>query len=463
MLRPRAPGSVPGLLATLLVMAVAGCSSGSERFDLPLVSTELEARSGHGLRPVSDASGTPDGVDIEDGISIDEAIAIALWRNADFQEALAALGLARADVIQAGLLSNPTFSVLFPVGTKQLEFAAMLPLEALLLRPRRVAAATLEAERLTAQLVEGGLDLIERVRQAFADLYLARTRRTVYVERARLDGEIASFQESRARNGDLSELEASLSRIEAMKSRQRSVSQDRVVSLQEQRLRDLLGLDEGMGELSFDTSPETFLPEESVDPDPETRLHGIDLSGRPEVRAAELSLEAARKRAGLARWEILGLSAGVDANEEGEHGFEIGPGLEGEIPLFNRNQDGRARAKAAVELAARHHLAVRRRIALEVGEAHLSWMLALEELHAWTRRIQPGLEEALRRARSAHAAGATSQLPVLRARGQILDARLHAAELIAAHYRAAARLERASGARCVEDFMGRGAEWELAP
>ena len=49
----------------------------------------------------------PADVSIDDGLTETEAIAIALWNNSGFQESLADLGIARADLVQAGLLRNP--------------------------------------------------------------------------------------------------------------------------------------------------------------------------------------------------------------------------------------------------------------------------------------------------------------------------------------------------------------------
>ena len=37
----------------------------------------------------------------------DEAIAIALWNNAQFQSDLASMAIANADVIDAGIVANP--------------------------------------------------------------------------------------------------------------------------------------------------------------------------------------------------------------------------------------------------------------------------------------------------------------------------------------------------------------------
>ena len=135
------------LACVALVFALAGVvalSSGcvSARNDVSPVSTELERRNKHSVTngPPGEVM-WPASVQIGDGLSEDEAVALALWNNAAFQETLADLGLSRADLVQAGMLPNPTLSMLIPVGAKPFELTAKYPIEVLWLRPGRVAAA----------------------------------------------------------------------------------------------------------------------------------------------------------------------------------------------------------------------------------------------------------------------------------------------------------------------------------
>ena len=53
-----------------------------------------------------------------DGLTVDDAVTIALLNNRSLQAAFFDVGMARADVVQAGLLSNPSIgvSVRFPSG-----------------------------------------------------------------------------------------------------------------------------------------------------------------------------------------------------------------------------------------------------------------------------------------------------------------------------------------------------------
>ena len=77
----------------LLGFLLAGCAGNADRYDRALVSAGVEQRTGRGIGP-GDGS-LPPGLSLEDGLSEDEAVTLALWNNAPFQEALADLGLKR--------------------------------------------------------------------------------------------------------------------------------------------------------------------------------------------------------------------------------------------------------------------------------------------------------------------------------------------------------------------------------
>ena len=106
---------------------LTGCASAPN--DRGKVSEALELRTGHSLTNSKPGDTTiPAGVSLQDGLSEEEAVALALWNNAAFHEALTKLDFSRADLLQAGLLANPTLSILFPLG-RSLEFAATFPLK----------------------------------------------------------------------------------------------------------------------------------------------------------------------------------------------------------------------------------------------------------------------------------------------------------------------------------------------
>jgi len=432
---------LPAIVASLASAAVlAGCVASSEQIERAHLSGEIQQRAGQGIRTESSTTNQlPPRVDLGDGLSEDDAVAIALWNNAAFQENLSKLGLARGDLAQAGLLSNPSFSILFPLGPKQLEFAATFPLEALWLRPRRVAIVKIDAERVAAGLLQNGLDLVRDVRAGFSDFELAQDRLRWSRDAVVLRERIAEITEARQRAGEGNELDTLAARAEVARARDDAQRFAHDVTVAQERLLFLLGWnDAGKTDFAPTTTPPALI--NSLDD-----LERQALAARPDLRACELALEAAGKRAGLAKAEIFALSGIIDANGSGKEGFEIGPGAQLPIPVFNQNQAGRARAAAEIERAAWSCIGAQQRIRLEVREAHLKHQQAAEAAGNFTEKLLPQLEELVRRSEKAYELGEMSPLAVQENARQLLIARVRQAELTAELRRAWAELERSVG------------------
>jgi cobalt-zinc-cadmium efflux system outer membrane protein len=174
------------------------------------------------------------------------------------------------------------------------------------------------------------------------------------------------------------------------------------------------------------------------------------LAARPDLRAAEMAIEAAGKRAKWERSRIFSITGILDANAQGKQGFEAGPGFTAELPVFNRNKAGITRAEAEIERAARQYVAVRQWIVLEVQEAYTQMLEARQSLDSWRGQILPQIEEDIRISQKAYAAGEVAYLFVLETSRRLTDARLREAEAGAALQRATAQLERAVGMKISE-------------
>lgn len=429
----------------LAALLASGCVR--TRNDVRPVAAELERRTGHSVTnsPLGEVV-SPPGVSLADGLSEDEVVTLALWNNAAFQEVLADLGVSRADLVQAGMLPNPTLSVLFPVGAKPLEITVKYPFEILWLRPKRVAAAKLDYERTAQRLVQSGLDLIRDVRVAFADLALANQRLQLAAATVTLNQQIAEQADARLRAGEATELEAGSARVDALQAKEQLSRAQHDARVANERLRILAGL----GFAEWPRVQEAPIPP-GVDGDPSLLLTNA-LQARPDLRAAEIGLEAAGKRIGLARAEAFVLAAGVNGKEVGaKEEFLVGPTVDLTVPILNQNQGGISQAQSRFEKAARQYYTVRDRIALDVRESHARLVQAQESLDQWRLQIVPPLEESVKQAEAAYAAGNVTYLFVLENSRKLFDARTKAAAAAAEMRRARAELERAVGTRLDSD------------
>jgi cobalt-zinc-cadmium efflux system outer membrane protein len=390
----------------------------------------------------------PEGVSLERPLSEDHAVAIALWNNAALQADLAALAVARADLLDAGLLRNPTLQLLLPFGYTQFEMLLNLPGEVLWQRPKRVAAAKVEVDRVAQGLEQNGLDVVRDVRCAYYDLQLAADRVRLSQEAVKLRTEIAALTDKRLRAGDISELEANAARIEVSTAEEQLARNQSARMSAHARLRFLLGLESEQVNFEIAARDTSGAAASSVPVVPGIEdLFKDAFAHRPDLLAATLAIEAA---AGRAKWErsrtfafaeLLSIKrgAGLDFSPRG--------GLLAELPVFHRNKGGITRADSEVERAGAQYLAVHHRIAQEVREARTQLLQANESLVHYRSRILPQAEEGVRLAGIAFQAGEESYLLVLEATRSVIDARMREVELVNEQRRALAQLERSIGRR----------------
>jgi cobalt-zinc-cadmium efflux system outer membrane protein len=431
-------------LAAIACSIVSGCATSGRVPDRTDVDEAVRRRAGSGIRLEQGQPALPAGVSLDDGLTRDDAVAIALWNSPTFQTSLADLGLARADLVEARLLRNPVFSLLFPVGPKQLEWTLQFPVDTLWQRPRRIAAATSNLRSVAERLVSDALTLVANVRGAYLDAVAAERRTGLASENADLTRQIAAIADARLRAGDISELEARTARSEAAQV------EAMLRALEHERDAARVGL---VARLGVDAAPATLRLEPDVAQTvaacgpPET-LATDALASRPDVRAAEMAIEAAGRRAAWERSRVLTLIAVLDANGRGSQPDEIGPGTNAEIPVFTRNQGGVSRTTAELERASQAYRAVRVQVTSEVRTAVIRLAQAQQAVEIWEREIVPSIQIEQRQAERAYQAGEVALLVLLDTSRRLVQARINQLEAAVSLERAVIALERSVGRRC---------------
>jgi len=391
----------------------------------------------------------PNGANLEDGLSEDEAVVIALWNNALFQEILSEIGIAQGDLVQAGLLPNPEVVYFFPVSDKPYKYAIDFPLESLWLRPIRIAAAQRESHRVCERVAQAALDLIRDTRQAYANVLLAHERTDIAREAVRIRGLIAAQAKARLEAGDVSVQEAATAKIDADAALQDLVRVEYDVKLADERLRNLLGLGASRPPLQLDrTMRAPFVELDASD------LAEEAVATRPDALAADENVAAFAERLRLSQvgWvRFLGLA---DATSGTGTGHELGPAFRATLPVFNWNEGAIERAEAELDRAARQRKTIANQIRLDVHQAHLRYEQARKELEILQAEVLPQAEAAIERAEAAYREGDTPYIVVLQTTQQLLNSRTRRAQLNAEIRLAWAELERSTGRRLDEPANG---------
>lgn len=430
------------ILGLIAVLLCAGCRAPMPCSQRSVVSGELTSRQGASLGINCGVShgAIPPGVEIQDGITEDEAVSIALWNNAALGELLSQLGISRAQLYDAGLISDPQLVVFFPLGPKQLEFTTFQAIDEIWLRPIRRRAAELDLCELSKQMIQNGLNTARDVRLAHANLLLAQERMNLTKEGYELRASIQSLAERRLDAGDISELEATTTQIDALSAKATAASTVHDVVLAQERLRILMGIGLPVQEILAVSDPSRV--QRVVDKE---SIVAMAWSMRPDLRAIEIRKGAACRRLELAKKQFMRTEGGYDANSDGEQGFESGPAMRLTLPIFNKNQGQISIAQAVMKQVDKQYFALRDQIELEVRTALTQLDQALEQVDLFDVEILPALREAQELSQRNYEDGGVPYFLVLQTTSQFVDAQLRRADAMAASNRAIAELERAIG------------------
>ena len=356
-------GCVVGLLIFL-----SGCATVDQRAGFSEVSAVAKERTG--MRVVWNAGTKLDAQVaqevqslLKDQLTVEQAVQVALLSNRDLQAVYAALGVAQADLVQAGLLKNPVFdgAVLFPIDGSpvKLEMGIAFHFLDLFYMPlrKRVAAARFEDAKLR---VSGAvIDFAASVRSAF---YRHQTNEQTLELRQTIAQALAASLVAAQRlheAGNITDLD--LARERALKEEsklQLGFAEMAVLQSREQ-------LNTSMGLWGNDTSWKIGRRLPDV-PEPPLQLAGLE--GRAIRRSIDLAsarqkIVVAGEQLGVTRATALvpELPLGVlGEREDGE--WKVGPVLEIPIPLFDQGQGRIGRAMAELRFAQQEYYALGVRI-----------------------------------------------------------------------------------------------------
>ena len=300
----------------------------------------------------------PIALDPSDGLTPDEAAVVAVLLNPDLRLYRRGLGLANAQVLQAGLLPDPALvgGVDVPVfGSTSGESTAWntglaWDVQQLITRPARVRAANLALQQVRLDVAWTEWQIAVAARQAVRDLSAYRVERTVAVEIAdRLESYVGESKAAVDR-GDLTITDFAAAQTAARDAELRVAGIDRQIAQQRITLNAALGLPPEADVMLQEPPAATTRPAEEL-PDAASLSANLD-SRRLDLVALRRgydSQEQAVRAAILGQFPAvnIGLNVARDTSRVGT----VGPGVSIGLPIFDRN-----RGQIALERATRDRL-----------------------------------------------------------------------------------------------------------
>lgn len=335
----------------LLALLSSGCATTSMSGDLASIQDTVSTRGALAnltLPRFDDPESVPEEVDslLSRPLNADSAVRVALLNNREARAALAEVGIARGQLVTAGLVPNPEveFEIRDPGGAQptQIDVGVELNLSAVFLAPARagVAEATLDAEKLKA--AGSLLDLTWTARVAFYE---------VQALQQKLELRLRAFAANQASYETALEL-SKVGNIPALTlaNELTSVEISRVQVAEAENA--LLDAREALNRKLGLTGPRTAWTLEGPLPPPKELKDGEMTEAKALAANLELAeliwrAEAASRKVGLAKTEswLPHLSAGFHGERDAAL-WELGGHVTVGLPVFDRAQGKQLSARS---------------------------------------------------------------------------------------------------------------------
>ena len=322
-------------------------------------------------------------------LSGDNAVQVALLNNPGLQATYAELGIAEADLVQAGRMTNPHFAYLRTSegGARKLEWALTFPIVDLLTMPLRTRIEGRRFEEVKLAVAGRMLDVAAMTRNSWIEA-VAAEERVRYLEQVKLAAEASAALASRMeRAGNFNRLDRMREEVfHAETSAQLALARQAAVAGRE-RLTRRMGLSGGDAPFRL---PER-LPELPAGKPEFKEIEARAMTERLDVRAAALETGSLAGSLGLTRATRfinvleLGPAATKEDPEPWKRGFEVSL----QLPIFDWGGARVAKAEA-IYMQALHRVAetaVNARS--EVREAYSAYHTAYDAAKRYRDEIVP--------------------------------------------------------------------------
>lgn len=374
-------------------------------------------------------------------LTADEAVQIALLNNRQLQAVYEDLMIAQADLVEAGLLSNPVFDAEFRFlddGTA-VEMSIVQDFLEILYLPlrKRVAEAQFEATKL--RVAGAVIDLAGETRLAFYELQ--GSQQTLEMRRQVRQATESSYDlaQRMRRAGNITELELVNEQALYEQSKVSLAAAEAQVALDRERLNELMGT---WGDaVGWQTA--VRLPEPVQQPALQEGVERRAVAQSLDLGAARLEIEAAGRRLGIVRpfAALPSVEAGASAEREPGGEWGLGPALAFPVPLFNQGQPAVARAQAEYRRAWQEYAALAVAVRARVRAAMTAVESARQRAEYYRRVILPVRQRIVQQTQLQYNAMQVGPFELLVAKRDQIDAAAEYIETLEGYWRSKTQLD----------------------
>jgi cobalt-zinc-cadmium efflux system outer membrane protein len=381
-------------------------------------------------------------------LTADQAVQIALLNNHNLQATFENLGIAQADLVQAGLLRNPVFDlgVRFPTTPPFKTYVDISVTEDFInvfFIPARRKLAEAQFERVKSQVTADVLTLAAETKSAFytyqAAEQLVELRRSVS-KAAAASADAALRIHDAGNSNDLDLIDA---KAQDARAKVDLADADADADDARERLNDLMGL---WGEETVWTIHNRLpeLPTVEVHP---LGLESLAIRRRPDLVAARQDIRVQALALGFtAQTRFLNeANLGPEGERETDGQWRIGPRLSVPIPIFDQGQAAVPRAQALVRQSEERYWALAVDVRSQVRAARTRMLNARRKAQFYRDQILPLEQQFLQQTQLQYNGMFVGVFQLLQARRDQIDAARQYIEALRDYWTARADLERAVG------------------
>jgi outer membrane protein, heavy metal efflux system len=387
-------------------------------------------------------------------LTADKAAQIALLNNHHLQATFEDLGIAQADLVQAGLLKNPVFDlgVRFPdrsPAATYLDIAVAEDFLDIALLPARKKLAAGEFEAAKARVSDEVLTLVAQTQSDFyayqAAQQMADLRRTITQSTA------ASLEITKKLHdaGNVTDMEFATERAQNTRAKIDLAEAEATAAQAREKITEQMGL--WGTDIHWKAAPRLAdIP--SHDPQPD-QLESLAIRQRQDLAAAREEVIVQARTLGLtADYRFASeINLGPEFEHETDGQWRIGPTLSVPIPLFDQGQAKVSRAEAMLRQSRQRYLAMEVDVRSEVRMALSRLSIARNKALLYHDEVLPTQHDVLQQTQLEYNGMYTGVFQLLAVRRDQIDADSEYIASLRDYWMARTDLRRAVGGRLPEN------------
>lgn len=434
----------------LLLIGIAGCSTIRPRAGFDDVERLLSSRTPSQVAWADDTDGAVTGRLrdlLASELTPDAAVQIALLNSPALLATYERLGIAQADLVQAGLLPNPVLhaSVRFAVSGPGpgAELSLLQDVIGMLVIPLRKRVASAEFEAAKLEVAQAVIDLVTDVKTAFYTLQGAQQMvelRRIVAEATRLSADIAGRQHQA---GNITDLDLANEQALSTQAKIDLAEAEAAALASREELNALLGLwRQGTG---WKIAARLRAP--PAEETPREGMESLAVRQRLDLAAARQAVEVQARSLGLTRVTALFMDGAFGADAEKEPGgtWAVGPAIEFAAPIFDQGQAAVGRVQAELRERQRRFAALAIRIRSQVRRARTRMYAARDRAAYFEKVVVPLRHRVVEQSQLHYNAMQIGAFQLLLAKREEIEAARAYVETLTEYWLARTELERAIG------------------